>query len=132
MQYVDDCGIAAPNQERINQFVNDLKELNFELTQEGTFEEFLGIKFATRKDGSIECTQQGLIQKTLEAAGMTNCNPNSTPTTQTALGADEDGEPMEETWTYQGICGMLLYLSTNTRPDIAKGSLSIRRMPNTI
>jgi hypothetical protein len=26
---------------------------------------------------------------------------------------------MRETWNYRAICGMLLYLSTNTRPDIA-------------
>ena len=26
---------------------------------------------------------------------------------------------MKETWNYRAICGMLLYLSTNTRPDIA-------------
>ena len=50
---------------------------------------------------------------------MMNCNPNSTPAAQAALGTDEDGESMTETWNYRGICGMLLYLSTNTRPDIA-------------
>jgi len=119
VQYVDDCGIAAPNQARIDQFVKDLKELGFELTQEDSFEEFLGIKFETLPDGSIECTQRGLIKKVLEAAGMSDCNPNSTPSSSAALGADKDGEPMDEPWNYRGICGMLLYLSTNTRPDIA-------------
>ena len=119
IQYVDDCGLATPNQARIDQFVNDLRELGFELTQEESFAEFLGIKFEETKDGGIEMTQKGLIAKTLEAAGMTNCNPNSTPASQVALGADKDGEPMDEKWNYRGICGMLLYLSTNTRPDIA-------------
>ena len=119
VQYVDDCGISAPNQARIDKFVNDLRKLNFELTQEESFAEFLGIKFETQADGSIKCTQRGLIKKTLEAAGMEYCNPNSVPTTQTPLGADKDGPPMEEYWNYRGICGMLLYLSTNTRPDIA-------------
>ena len=119
VQYVDDCGIAAPNQERIDQFVADLRKLDFELTQEESFEEFLGIKFETKKDGTVECTQQGLIKKTLEAAGMEDCNPNSVPALQKPLGTDEDGESMTESWNYRGICGMLLYLSTNTRPDIA-------------
>ena len=119
VQYVDDCGIAAPNQKRIDQFVNDLRLLNFELTQEESFSEFLGIKFEKLPDGSIKCTQQGLIQKTLEAAGMTNCNPNAVPVSGATLGADKDGEPMDESWNYCSICGMLLYLSTNTRPDIA-------------
>ena len=130
VQYVDDCGIAAPNQERINQFVSDLKGLNFELTQEGSFEEFLGIKFEKLPDGTIECTQQGLIKKTLEAAGMENCNPNSVPATQATLGADKDGESMTESWNYRGICGMLLYLSTNTRPDIAFAVSQVCRFGN--
>ena len=116
--YVDDVGISAPNQKRIDKFVTDMRKLNFELTQEESFAEFLGIKFDTLENGSIKCTQKGLIQKTLEAAGMENCNPNSVPAAQAALGADKDGPPMEDHWNYRGICGMLLYLSTNTRPDI--------------
>ena len=44
--------------------------MGFELTQEGTFKEFLGIKFDYKNDGTIECTQKGLIKKTLQAAGM--------------------------------------------------------------
>ena len=119
VQYVDDCGISAPNHKRIDKFIADLKDLGFELTKEESFGEFLGIKFEARPDGSIECTQKGLIKKTLEAAGMMDCNPNSTPALQAALGSDKDGEPFSESWNYRGICGMLLYLSTNTRPDIA-------------
>ena len=30
-----------------------------------------------------------------------------------------DGEPLEDGVEYQRLIGMLLYLSTNTRPDIA-------------
>ena len=42
-----------------------------------------------------------------------------TPTTQTALGSDPEGPPVKEAWKYSSVVGMLLYLSTNTRPDIA-------------
>ena len=70
VQYVDDCGISAPNQEIIDTFVQNQKIEGLELTQEGTFEEFLGIKFKYNSDGSIECTQKGLIKKTLAAANM--------------------------------------------------------------
>ena len=114
VQYVDDCGISAPTEERIDQFINDLHTLNYKLDKEGSFEEFLGIKFTKLEDGSIKCTQKGLIAKTLEAAGMSNCNPNSVPAIQATLGADKDGPDMDESWNYRGICGMLLYLSTNT------------------
>ena len=50
---------------------------------------------------------------------MTDSNPNWTPTTLLGLGSDETGLPMKERWSYSSIVGMLLYLSTNTRPDIA-------------
>jgi hypothetical protein len=50
---------------------------------------------------------------------MENCNPNCTPAATSALGMDPDGELMTEEWSYPPIVGMLLYLSTNTRPDIA-------------
>ena len=50
---------------------------------------------------------------------MENCNPNAMPASPNALGADKDGPPMEEEWNYRGICGALLCLSTNTRPDLA-------------
>ena len=118
VMYVDDVGVSAPNQTIIDKFVNNMRALNFELTQEELFAEYLGIKFKTKDDGSIECTQKGLIKKTLKAAGMTDCNPNLVPAMHAALGADKEGPPMEDHWNYRGICGMLLYLSTNTRPDI--------------
>jgi hypothetical protein len=130
VQYVDDCGISAPTQKIIDDFVKELNNLNFELTKEDTFAEFLGIKFATLKDGSIECTQRGLIKKTLKAAGMEDCNPNSTPALVKALGSDPEGEPMNEKWDYLSIVGMLLYLSTNTRPDIAMAVSQVCRFSN--
>ena len=119
VQYVDDIGIAATSQEVIDQFVADLRKEGLALTQEESFAEFLGIKFDNKPDGSINMTQKGLIQKVLETAKMTDCNPNATPTLATALGADKDGKPMTESWNYRAVIGMLLYLSTNTRPDIS-------------
>ena len=82
----------------IDKFVNRLTARGFELTREGSFSEFLGIKFT--KDPvtkSVTMTQKGLIKKIIAATGMEDCNPNWTPTTQLALGKDPDGEPMNET-----------------------------------
>ena len=127
VQYVDDIGISARTKAEIDKFVKELRDRDLTLTQEETFSEFLGIKFEKKNDGSIEMTQRGLIKKVLESAGMSDCNPNATPATQQALGADEDGEPMQETWNYRAIVGMLLYLSTNTRPDIAYAVSQVAR-----
>lgn len=117
--YVDDAGIAAPTQKEIDDFVQSLKEKGFQLTQEGSFSEFLGIKFEeNNNNGTITLTQKGLIQKIIAATNMEDCNPNWTPASSAALGIDPEGPPMDESWSYPSIVGMLLYLSTNTRPDI--------------
>lgn len=115
--YVDDAGIGAADPADIDKLIQQLRDLGFELKKEGDFNEFLGIKLEKREDGSVELTQTGLIDKILEATNMTDCNPNRIPATG-ALGSDPDGPPMEETWNYRSVVGMLMYLSTNTRCDI--------------
>ena len=115
--YVDDAGIGAANMDDIDELIDQLKNLGFELKKEGNFNEFLGIKLEKRSDNSIELTQTGLIDKILQTTNMVNCNPNRIPA-KGPLGSDPEGEPMDESWNYRSIVGMLLYLSTNTRPDI--------------
>ena len=122
--YVDDAGIAAKDPADIDKLVNDLRVKGFELTQEGSFSEFLGIKITSSEDGkSVHMTQRGLIDKIVSTTGLEQSNLNWTPAAQAALGVDPDGEPMDSTevgfrWSYRSVVGMLLYLSTNTRPDI--------------
>ena len=76
-------------------------------------------------------TQPGLIKKIIAATGMEDCNPNWFPASPMALGSDEDGEPMTEIWGYSSIVGMMLYLSTNTRPDITFAVSQVARFSHT-
>ena len=117
--YVDDMGVAAQTEEAINHLLEFLKRKGFSLTKEGTFNEYLGINFSTLPNGSVHMSQSGLIKKILMATGMEACNPNKTPAHKISLAKDPDGELMNETWNYRSIVGMLLYLSSNTRPDIS-------------
>ena len=50
---------------------------------------------------------------------MSDCNGVDTPATTTPIGIDVNGDPFSETWQYNSIVGMLMYLSANTCPDIA-------------
>jgi hypothetical protein len=120
--YVDDAGLAVKNPNDIDELLNSLRAKGFEMTHESSFaDEFLGIKFVEDKDtGAITLTQKGLINEIIEATGMDNCNPNWVPAAnKEGLDIDPDGEPMDESWSMKSIVGMLLYLSTNSRPDIA-------------
>ena len=117
--YVDDAGIAYQDENTLNELLARLKTNGFDLTKEGTFSEYLGIQYDEDKtSGDITMTQQGLIKKIISAVGMESCNPNRTPTTKDALSKDPEGAPMSDPWSYRSVVGMLLYLASNTRPDI--------------
>ncbi|CAJ1962760.1 unnamed protein product [Cylindrotheca closterium] len=118
--YVDDCGISTDKPEKIDALVNQLKEKGFDLEIEGNFETFLGVKIRQMKDGRYHLLQEGLIKKVLKAAKMTDCSPNHVPAAPTPLGKDPNGEPWSHhPWRYSSIVGMLIYLCTNTCPDIS-------------
>lgn len=117
--YVDDLGIQVPHESIVDTLIKNLVKKGFELTREGTFSEYLGIQYKKLDSNTVSMTQSGLIKKILEATGMNECNPNKTPSTREALGSDPEGKDMDEAWNYRSVVGMLIYLSTNTRPDIA-------------
>lgn len=118
--FVDDLGIGACNQRTIDDFVGELRARGFNLTHEGSFSEFLGIDIQHDAiAGTFTMTQPGLIQKILDTTNMNDCRPIATPASTVPAGLDPDGAPINESWNYRSIIGMLLYLSTNTRPDIS-------------
>ena len=117
--YVDDAGIAYQDERSLDDLLARLKTNGFDLTKEGTFSEYLGIQYdEDQSTGDITMTQQGLIKKIVSTLGMESCNPNRTPATKEALSKDPEGEPMNDPWSYRSVVGMLLYLASNTRPDI--------------
>jgi hypothetical protein len=64
--------------------------------------------------------QSGLIKKIIAAAKMENVNPNWTPASMSALGSDPEGmDYYHQPWKYSSIVGMLIYVCTNTRPNIS-------------
>lgn len=126
--FVDDGAIVAKSPSVVAEFIAKLKAMGFELTQEDSLCEYLGIKLVRdNKKRTFTLTQQGLIDKVIAATGLQSCNPNHLPAAQVALGSDPDGQPIQEKWSYSSIVGMLLYLSTNTRPDIAYAVSQVAR-----
>lgn len=117
--FVDDMGIMYKNRDVLETFLNDLKEAGFSFTREESFHDYLGIGYTNLPNGDISMAQPGLIKKIIEATEMHDSNPTDNPVTQQALGSNPEGEDMTDSWNYRSIVGMLLYLTTNTRPDIA-------------
>ncbi|KAL7556403.1 hypothetical protein ACA910_013045 [Epithemia clementina (nom. ined.)] len=71
------------------------------------------------KDGTIELLQTGLIDRILRVTELEDSSPKSTPAAPTPLGADNEGPTCQESWSYASVVGMLMYLASNSRPDIA-------------
>jgi Reverse transcriptase (RNA-dependent DNA polymerase)/GAG-pre-integrase domain len=117
--YVDDIIMAARDKSKLDTLVSNLAETS-DLTDEGELESFLGIKVDRSKDGTVfTLTQPMLTERIIQVMGMTECNSRATPASTETLGKDINGPAMTEDWNYASVVGMLMFLSNNTRPDIA-------------
>ena len=84
--------------------------------------EFLYIDINTLDNGGFKFFQNGLIRKVLEATGMEHSNGFPTPTkVEAPLGTDVNGSEAKRDWpnSYASAIGMMLYLASNTIPDIS-------------
>ena len=116
--YCDDCLWWSPDQTKLEAMLDDLSKeypLKFET---GDVHSYLGVE-VKREASNLYLTQTGLIDDVLASTGLTASAPTPTPSTIVPLGPDEDGEPIQETWSYPSVIGKLNYLANNTRPDIA-------------
>jgi len=119
--YVDDCLFFSTSKERIDKEIASLKEAkpdSFLIEEEDDVAGFLGILIIKKTD-HVELTQTGLIQRVLEAMGLQDSSSKETPAEKGCLTKDLDGPPKSESWNYRSVVGMLMYLATNSRPDIS-------------
>ena len=78
--YVDDLGIAYSNKKDLDKLFQDLTELGLEFTREGTFTDFLGIKFVKDEvTNTVTLTQKGLIQKDYKGNRTSRLQPQPHP-----------------------------------------------------
>ena len=61
-----------------------------------------------------------MIEKVLKTTDCLKVNPKPTPTrVERPLGTDKKGPPSEGKWKYDSVIGMLMYLASNSKLDIA-------------
>ena len=95
--YVNDTIFSGTNQAILDEKVRQLgikqgnEEQPLEFRYEGELSAFLGIKIEQKGPKEYCLSQSGLITKVLKAAGMEECNPNTTTSTLDPLGPDKDG-----------------------------------------
>ena len=123
---VDECLFWACSQSEIKNAIRSFKEdgpsYNWEHSKEESVSEFLGIDIKTLDKGGFKFYQTELIHKVLETTGMEDCNGLPTPTkVEAPLGTDINGSEDKRDWpnSNASVIGMMLYLASNTRPDIS-------------
>jgi hypothetical protein len=118
LTYVDDCLLFAKSDDVLDSVLASL-EKDFVLTSQGSVGAYLGIDIKRTSDGFLELTQTGLIQKIISACGLQDQSAEHTTPATTILTSDLHGPAREHSWNYRSLIGMLNYLASSTRPDIA-------------
>ena len=119
LAYVDDILMFGKNQAALDESLSRFKETKMNFTEETDVFAYLGVEVVRKDDtGEITLVQKGLTDKIVRTTGMEDANQKHTPEEASPLGTNSEGDTMEETWSYPSVIGMLLYLSSNSRPDI--------------
>ena len=120
--FIDDYLFFAKDTTKIDALIADLaKELKLTVkeTKDDNVFVFLGVSMkANCQTGKLTLTQQGLISKILQVTGMQDCNTKGMPCGTNPLRTDANGQRPQAKWDYPSVVGMLMYLCSNTRPDI--------------
>jgi hypothetical protein len=118
LTYMDDCLLFATDQKKIDQVLESIEKSGLQFTIKDDAFTFLGVKLKKHDDGTVELLQKALIDKVLLSCNMLECNTKSTPANQTPLGSNAQGPAFDWSFDYALIVGMMMYLSSNSRPDI--------------
>jgi hypothetical protein len=91
-----------------------------DLQEEEDVAGFLGVHIdRTAESGkAIILTQKGLIERIIDALDIFDQPAVSTPAKVGVLPKDVNGDEPNGTFSYPSVIGMMLYLSSNSRPDI--------------
>jgi hypothetical protein len=116
--YVDDMLIFAENRMDLESMKNQITE-TLEITEEEEVQSFLNVQIGKDANGNWTIHQRRYIDTILKRFKMEGCKPMKTPLAQGGkLHLCMDTNRTEDI-PYKEAVGMLQYLASSTRPDIA-------------
>ena len=115
--YVDDILMFGKDDVVLQRALDGFKGASLDFTEEKDVFAFLGVE-VDREEDQITLLQKGLIEKVLRTVGLEDANVKHTPAETSPLGTPTNFKEAKETWNYPSVVGMLLYLCSNSRPDI--------------
>lgn len=127
--YVDDILVAA-NSENHHNFVKLILKNNFDISDMGEVNFYLGIKIEKGIDKYFTISQENYINKIVEDSGVTDAKFSKIPMDIGYVKENDDNNFMPSNEKYHHLIGSLLYLSVNTRPDISTAVSILSRKVN--
>jgi hypothetical protein len=115
--YVDDGLLFSKSTSVIDDLITSLSR-RYVIGEQGSVQDFLGIRITTDTSGAVHFHQEGLIRSILHDLHLFDSASKPTPAVH-VLHPDENGPPREELWNYRSIIGKLNFLAQMTRPDIS-------------
>jgi len=129
--YTDDSILAGPDKSEINRTISEMKR-KFNMTEEGSLEDFLGINIKRNTDGSIHLSQPHLIDQILQQLHFReSTKEKETPMkSSTLLSRHNESADFDGSFNYRSLIGKLNYLERGTRPDISYAVHQCARFSN--
>jgi len=125
--YVDDLLLVASSTKALNSELNELHK-RIKLKDLGEVKRYLGVDISRNPDRSFTLSQRRALVEILELAGMENCKPVTTPLEVGVLDSKEQAALREDRATlYRSLVGKLMYIATNTRPDILVATATLSK-----
>ena len=127
--YVDDGIFASPNNQAIDQAIADLRAANYDIEDQGTLADYLGVNVETLKDGQIKLSQPLLIDQHLNDVRLpTIATKAQTPAKSTRILRQDLVAPVfDNRFNYRSVIGKLNFLEKTTRGDISYATHQVAR-----
>ena len=115
--HVDDMVMASVDESFIQEIVSKIAE-KFEIVSLGDIKQFLGMRVERSEEGDFYLNQKSYIDKIVNLAGLADAKHSSVPI-DVGYHRAVDSKALDNNKEYQKLIGLLLYVSTNSRPDVS-------------
>jgi len=127
--YTDDSILAGPDEQELEQILEQIEAAKLGITDEGDVADFLGVHIE-RKDGEFHLTQPKLIESILEELHLQGENvlTKDIPMASSKLLSRHPKSPdFDQHFNYRRIVGKLNFLEQSTRGDISYATHMLAR-----
>ena len=116
--YVDDLVLLCDGEKQMEQLKSDINE-KFTISDKAPISQFLNLEISyDRQLGVLKISQTEYLRQTLEQFGMSDCSGKRTVCPSGAELFEKIGTPLDDAGEYMTLVGILIYVSTRSRPDL--------------